>query len=156
MNSESIMHTDRRHWIIVATGLALLFGLGLFAVGNQPAAPPRGVNPKALAKAAREAYEQHRQLLAAGHLRSCDEVYLWSVRWMEAEKEASQELRDQVSAAEAHRDRMKDLATTVQQLPDSHGPTIHAMRTAGNFDVLQADNFIVNAIKRRNEPKLVS
>jgi hypothetical protein len=90
--------------------------LGFVLAGGISAPPGRGdaqaaPDPaKAKLEAARITYEAllevHRQGQAGF---DAEKVYLWSRRWMEAERDLSEKKADRAAAAEAHLDRMKDL-----------------------------------------------
>jgi hypothetical protein len=74
--------------------------------------------PKALAEArvnsARKAYEETVKLYREGRIRDVDRVYLWSQRWLDAERDLNSKKADQVAAVEAHWKRMKKLEESFQ------------------------------------------
>src|SRR5205807_1860990 len=58
------------------------------------------------------------QAYKAGAAKSYDveSLYLWSVRWLNAERDLSKKSADQVAAAAAHLERMKTVETMAKQL----------------------------------------
>jgi hypothetical protein len=91
----------------------LILGALLASAGLPRSAPPEPgelaslaeARVKAAAIAYKEAWEVHRE----GRSRDIDHIYLWSLRWLDAEKDHSGKKADQLAATIAHEKRMKQL-----------------------------------------------
>lgn len=69
---------------------------------------------------------------------NAEQLYVWSRRWMDAERAASKKHTERVAAVEAHLARMKDL----ERLTTAHfntGQVTSAQRTAAEFYRLEAE-----------------
>ena len=84
-------------------------------VAAQPApAAADAPGPQGRAAAAAKAYRLYSAAEQAGQVAGIELVYTWSRRWMEEEKAAADK-KGQRAAAEAHRDRMRDLEARTQR-----------------------------------------
>jgi RND family efflux transporter MFP subunit len=97
--------------------------LGLLASGQEVRVGAAGPGPReadlpALARAqvevSRKAYEAARKSL--DQTRRAEEVYTWSVRWLNAQRDVSNKKDERLAALEAHLQRMKDLEKRVEAL----------------------------------------
>jgi hypothetical protein len=93
--------------------VGLVFGVaGAFAWArlDRAAAPALRNNAKARADAARKVYEGllNRMRMDAGFKLDSDALYLWSRRWMNAQREVAASKAERTAAAEAHRTRPAD------------------------------------------------
>jgi hypothetical protein len=106
---------------IPAVVLALTLGsVGLAAPVSRPKIAP------ALLKARLDAASETYRLASASWEQrvkgvSADNVYLWSVRWLEAQRAVSVQKADRVAACEAHLARMKKLAEMVDKVVQAGG-----------------------------------
>lgn len=73
-----------------------------------------------------------------------EKVYLWSRRWMEARRDGSDKPADRAAAAEAHRDRMKELRKTAESQYNT-GKTTPADVLAADFYVAEAELWLAQA-----------
>ncbi len=105
-----------RRMVAVAT-IAVLFSVQACRAHDEPMTTSNAEHNLAIAKrdAARKAYEawwaNYRDRAAPGEW-----VYLWSKRWLGAEKELSGRHEDQVAAYEAHLERMRELEGIVYRM----------------------------------------
>jgi hypothetical protein len=81
--------------------------------------PPEALTiPKALLDArldaVQRAYRESWLLYREGRSRDVDRIYLWSVRWLEAEREATTQPAERTAAYEGHRKRMRLLDDSVR------------------------------------------
>ena len=132
-----------RYW-----GLPLLL-LGLLSAAPLGAAPdPETAN--AIARlalqrrdAARKTYEvlwiDYRERIAAQ-----DALYRWSVRWLDAERELSDQEADQVAAYQGHFERMRDLERLIRRLRESAQTTIDEASAAA-FYRTEAEMWVLQA-----------
>src|SRR5947209_3968335 len=101
------------------TGLGLLALLLLPAPGRCPPTPEESRAPADLLKArlatARDALRMAETLYAQGDSEA-EVVHRWSCRVLEAEKALGEKPADRAAAAQAHRDRMKNLQERAQKL----------------------------------------
>jgi len=100
-------------------GLALVSIIALSA--GVPAAPEQGPPPKPenrLAKARLDSARKTFGLVWANYQEglwsSAEDVYRWSVRWLEAERALATEKAQHVAACDAHFDRMRRLEKLVR------------------------------------------
>jgi hypothetical protein len=79
---------------------------------------PDGSTPATLAEArleaARRAYKEAMDLYREGRTRDVDRVYLWSKRWLEAQRALSNKKADQRAALDAHFKRMRQLEELIK------------------------------------------
>jgi hypothetical protein len=73
---------------------------------------------KAQVAAARKVYELNIMAYKAGFAKGYDleSLCLWSVRWLDAERELSKKPADRIAAVEAHLERMKTVEAMAQAL----------------------------------------
>jgi hypothetical protein len=72
---------------------------------------------KAQVASARRAYEMSRLMFRERVPNSdLENLYLWSVRWLNAERDLSKKPAERVAAAEAHLERMKAVEAMAKQL----------------------------------------
>jgi hypothetical protein len=89
-------------------GPTLLLALAGVCLAGEPA-PEKTGNAKARAAAARKVYEHlmERYKVDPNFQNEPERSYLWSRRWMEAEREAAATKAGRVAAVEGHLERMK-------------------------------------------------
>jgi hypothetical protein len=89
-------------------GRGLLLALAGTCLAGEPA-PEKDGNAKARAAAARKVYEHllERYKLDPNFQNEPERSYLWSRRWMEAERQAAGTKAGRVAAVEGHLERMK-------------------------------------------------
>jgi hypothetical protein len=84
---------------------------------NVYAAPNEGASNTTLADArldaARSSYKETMQLYKEGRTRDVDRIYLWSQRWLDAQRALSNKKTDQQSAFDGHWKRMRQLEELV-------------------------------------------
>src|SRR5262245_9171844 len=100
----------------------VMAAVSTFIVGRLAAeapANPADNSAQALVESAKQLHETYVELLRNGHLRSLEEPYIWSLRWMNAEKRARPERVAHFAATRAHLERMRGLEAFVQQLPNN-------------------------------------
>lgn len=124
--------------LLVATALA--FAL---AGAASPAAADDGA---ALVAAASSAFETASVRLQAGQA-SVDEVYTWSVRWLDAQRDAPLKGRALADAAAAHLERMKALEQRVTAQIDAGGASA-TIKPALRYYVVQAERWVKRKGKR--------
>jgi RNA polymerase sigma factor (sigma-70 family) len=108
---------------------------------SQPEKPPAAGSPDAIRKAAatnpqpgpserlkfaRQAFDMIEQLRRAGQGASIEDYHKWSVRLLEAERDTSKTVAEELSALEQHRDRMR-----------TERERAEALRRAGNLGPLE-------------------
>lgn len=104
---------------------------------------------RAKGEAARLVYEAMVKELHEGRGQvNADRLYLWSRRWMEAQRDVSPKKADQVAALEAHRDRMKDLRKTTEQRYKA-GQGSHAEVLSVDFYIAEAELWLTEATKAK-------
>ncbi len=93
--------------------------------------------------AARKTYEvvwaNYRERRAAEEM-----VYRWSVRWLESERQLSDQHADQVAACKGHRDRMRDLERLISNLQRSGATTIEEV-SAADYYLAEAEIWLLQA-----------
>jgi hypothetical protein len=107
----------RAPWKILAPGLGVLVFAGVYPLAPATAreAPPALAGlAKARADAARRAYQESVDLYREGRSRDVDRIYLWSQRWLEAEREAAPRKEAERAAYEAHYRRMRQLENLIR------------------------------------------
>ena len=80
-----------------------------------PAGDARTSLKEARVNAARRAYQEAILLYREGRSRDVDRIYLWSQRWLAAQRGASGRTGDRVAACEAHWKRMQQLEDSVRK-----------------------------------------
>jgi RNA polymerase sigma factor (sigma-70 family) len=143
---------------VAATGAGVLAQQGEARKGKTTGATAKAItpnspeavdaaSPQALAEdrlaAARKTFEDVLSSFDGGQIRH-DSVYLWSRRWMEAERALNDKTADQVAAAEGHRNRMKSLE---QQLKDWSlaGVSRKVDLSAGQYYLREAELWLAEA-----------
>jgi len=95
--------------LLVLALLGITFALG--SAARPTATPPPPKAPAEVTKArlnsARRVFADHLELYRAGVCLDGERVYLWSRRWLDAQREQAVTPADQAAAFAAHRDRMK-------------------------------------------------
>jgi hypothetical protein len=129
-------------------GLPLLL-LGVLAAGPAGAAPDQETaNTIArLALQRRDAARKTYQVLWLDYrerIASEDALYRWSVRWLDAERELSDQRADQVAAYQGHFERMRDLERLIRRLRESAQTTIDEA-SAAEFYRTEAEMWLLQA-----------
>jgi hypothetical protein len=75
-------------------------------------------------------------------------LYLWSVRWLEAEKQLSDKPDDQVAACAAHYERMRALERLLEQVKRS-GQTTLDETNAAEYYRTEAELWLLQAKERK-------
>jgi hypothetical protein len=127
----------------IALGLVCLLSAASFGAPPDPTKVPPEL-AKAKLAAIRKVYEGH--WVRTKHEGKLDPefVYRWSVRWMEAQCEASTDKAGQVAAAQDHLDRMKKLERILQASVKT-GETSQAEAAAGEFYRIEAEIALARA-----------
>jgi hypothetical protein len=101
----------------VSSRILLASMIPLFALSLARADEKAAENARARLQAARKVYKGlgERKLVDARDS-DFEKVYLWSRRWMDAEKELAVKKADKISAVQGHLDRMKKLEGVVKAL----------------------------------------
>jgi hypothetical protein len=127
--------------LIVAT----VSGLILVALLRAPAQQaPAKVSDKLLRtkiEAARKTYDVFWKDYKEGLIPVVEVVYRWSRRWLEAELELSEKKADQVSAYQAHLNRMLDLARVAHDRYRVRTNTIEEV-TSTEYYIAEAEAWI--------------
>jgi outer membrane protein TolC len=128
----------------------LLLGMGLVggppAFGAAKATPSRADLARAKLDAARHAYEANVRAYAAGQ-GDAEKVYLWSRRWMEAEREQAEKKGGREAALESHLKRMKDLReAAVKRYQAGQAPQADPL--GAGFYVAEAELWLAQARDR--------
>ena len=129
------------------TLLAALVFLPAFGVAAPPAPPARQDLAAAKSDAAKATYEASFKALREGK-GDAERVYLWSRRWMEAQRGVSQKKADVIAALEAHRDRMKALSKLTEQRYKA-GQGSHADVLGVNYYIVEAELWLSEANKAK-------
>jgi hypothetical protein len=108
------MHRWLTKWVMLALLPVVLLGIGEMRSGGALAEPDLTALARARIEAAHRAYQEALDLYREGRSRDVDRIYLWSVRWLEAERDAAARPADQLPAWEAHTKRMKQLDDLVR------------------------------------------
>jgi hypothetical protein len=89
--------------------LVMCLAAGAAGISGRAETPGPGSNAKARAEAARKVYETllERYRRDGGFQLDPEKLYLWSRRWMEAEREVGTERAERVATVEKHLERMK-------------------------------------------------
>jgi hypothetical protein len=106
-------------------------------------------NAKARLDAARKVYQfmtESLKVTASAEPRPLEpeRFYLWSRRWMEAQREVSDKKEDQIGAVKAHVGRMKELEEILQKLYDTEQIDSASVLAAG-FYRLEAEKWLSEA-----------
>jgi hypothetical protein len=139
-----------RYWVL----LALL--LGFLSAGPAGAAPdPETANTLARLAvqrrdAARRTYEalwlDYRERRAPEDL-----LYRWSLRWLEADRELSDQQADRVAAYQGHFERMRDLDRIIRRLHGSGQITIEEA-SATEYYRVEAELWLLKAKEGKKNP----
>ena len=128
----------------VALGLVCLLSAASFGAPPDPTKVPPEL-AKARLAAIRKVYEGYwKRLQVEGGKFDPEFVYRWSVRWMEAQREASTDKAGQVAAAQDHLDRMKKFEKILQASVKTGG-TSQAEAAAGEFYRIEAEIALARA-----------
>jgi hypothetical protein len=119
-----------------------ILGLVLAGAALAPRLADDSQDPRSIVKAQLEAarltYEMTLTRAQNGQALEPEQLYRWSVRWMEARRDLSPDKADQVAALEAHHARMQKLEMLAKGLAKvGHGKTSDA--TAAEYYRLEAD-----------------
>jgi hypothetical protein len=123
----------------------LILGLAPWALPAR-ADDKAAANAKARLAAARKVYEGmlvRRKVDPAESLGS-EKLYLWSRRWMEAQRELADKKEDKVAAVQGHLDRMKEMEAVVKQMRDRKIAS-EADVAAQEFYRLEAEQWLAQA-----------
>lgn len=96
---------------------------------------------------AKMTYEASLKALQVGRA-DAEPVYIWSRRWMEAQRDASAKKADRIAALEAHRDRMKALRKMTEQRYKA-GQGSHADVLGVDFYIAEAELWLSEANKAK-------
>lgn len=120
-----------------------VLGLGFFAAAlmGQSASPPASTQPSSatsrLAAAERVCRLLHDQATGApGHL-VVEHTYVWSMRWMDAQRDVDAARGDRFSALEAHLQRMRDFRARVTEL--------NKQELTSKFDLASTEFYVIEA-----------
>ena len=80
-----------------------------------------------------------------------DLLYRWSLRWLEAERELSDQQADQVAAYQAHFERMRDLDRIIRRLHGSGQTTIEEA-SATEYYRVEAEIWLLKARDGKKNP----
>jgi hypothetical protein len=136
-------------------GLPLLL-LGVWAAGPIGAAPDQET-ANAIARLAlqrRDAARKTYQVLWLDYrerIASEDALYRWSVRWLDAERELSDQQADQMTAYQGHFERMRDLERLIRRLRESAQTTIDEA-SAAEFYRTEAEMWLLQAKEVKKKP----
>ena len=130
--------------------------LGILWVAPVAAGPdPETANAIArLALQRRDAARKTYQVLWIDYrerLASEDALYRWSVRWLEAERELSDQQADQVAAYQGHLERMRDLDRLIRRLHGSGQSTVDEA-SAAEFYRTEAELWLLKAKEGKKNP----
>jgi putative protein kinase ArgK-like GTPase of G3E family len=105
-------------------------------------------NAKSRIEAARTVYEgMIEETKVNKDLPDAEKLYVWSRRWMEAQRDVSNRKQDQIAAIEAHAARMKGLAKLFKKLQES-GHVGQVSTAAAEFYRLEAEKYLLDAKKK--------
>ena len=123
--------------------LTVLLSLGALIVGTAiaidkgPDAPQPSASSEDLVEAARSAYEFHQRLFQNARGPTPDDLYVWSKRWMVAERDLHPDAGEAAKAVKAHVERMEQLAALAK--------ASHEAGRAHGGDVLAAKYYLTEA-----------
>jgi hypothetical protein len=117
--------------------LGLLVGL-LRAAPEPPPAKAAPELAKARLESARKTFTEVWRVHHEGRFSRTESVYLWSCRWLAAERDVNPAKADQVAALKAHWDRMKDLDRNTREKYRSRLIPVEEV-TAAEFYRLEAE-----------------
>jgi hypothetical protein len=133
---------------------SLLVGLAVVVMVRGAAQPEAGDALARLSKerldAARKTYEVKWKNYREGIRVGADTLYLWSLRWLEAEKLVG-EHPDKVAAAQGHLKRMRELERLIRDVDRAGQATIDEV-TAVAFYRSEAEVLLIQARGERKEP----
>ena len=121
MDSREVDPPTQRVWVgLVLLGAAL--GASSWAIEEKPVDPAISQSSKECLAAARNVYELAWHEFKPFDLTKGDgeDVYRWSRRWMEWERDLAATKAERVAAAEKHLDRMKALETEIRNYGAIH------------------------------------
>lgn len=119
-------------------------------VAPKPGDKEKSALLEARLKAARQTYEL---LIAAwqrdaGGASDPEQVYLWSRRWLEAQRDLTEKQTDQVAALEAHRTRIEQLEKLARKLREA-GVAGRTVVAVAEFYRLEAELWLVEAKSKK-------
>jgi hypothetical protein len=129
---------------------ALLAGILCLAGAGSSSAAPDPDPTKALARLAKDRLEAARKtyLVAWKNYRqrhaSADFLYLWSVRWLEAEKLVKPQPAEQLVALKGHLERMRQLERLIVELQRAGQATVDEI-SAAEFYRSEAELWLLQA-----------
>jgi hypothetical protein len=132
--------------VVGALILGYLLGAGV-TTPPAPADPPAARTEPARCRrnAARQVYGQALQLYSEGLQLDAERVYLWSCRWLDAERGLGTQKADHVAALTAHRDRM----TALHEMARRHGGLVAPMEvTATDYYRAEAEEWLAAAQRK--------
>jgi hypothetical protein len=80
-----------------------------------------------------------------------DTLYLWSVRWLESEKQLSDQKADQVAAYKAHWERMRELERLLDKLQRNGVTTVDEV-SAAEYYRAEAEVWLLQAREEKKKP----
>jgi hypothetical protein len=125
------------------TGLLLINPLLVSGASAGEGPPTLASLAKARADAARRAYQESDKLYREGRSRDVDRIYLWSQRWLDAEREAAPGEKEKISAFEAHFRRMRQLENLIRNRYNS-GVAAAIELPAVEFYRLEAEGWLLS------------
>jgi hypothetical protein len=138
-----------RYWGLLALALGVLWA------GPVRAADPEAANVLArLAVQRRDAARKAYEVLWLDYRErrtSEDLLYRWSLRWLESEKDLSDQQADQVAAYQGHFERMRDLDRLIRRLQGSGQSTIEEI-SAAEYYRIEAEVWLLKAKEAKKKP----
>jgi hypothetical protein len=139
-----------RYWGLAALVLGFLSAGPAGAASDQEAANNLARLAVQRRDAARRTYEalwlDYRERRASEDL-----LYRWSLRWLEADRELSDQQADQVAAYQAHFERMRDLDRIIRRLHGSGQTTIEEA-SATEYYRVEAEIWLLKARDGKKNP----
>ncbi|HVV87400.1 MAG TPA: hypothetical protein VHE35_30370 [Kofleriaceae bacterium] len=119
---------------------ALVLASALTFAGAAPSAIAGPDRAAALVDAAKKTFDANEKLLESGRA-TAESVYVWSVRWLDAERDRPAKGRALAAAFEAHRDRMVALHDRLKAMVDQ-GIASTSDLAATDYFVLEAEQWL--------------
>jgi hypothetical protein len=140
---------------MIRYGGLLALALSILSAGPAGAADPEAANLLArLAVQRRDAARKSYEVFWLDYRErrtSEDLLYRWSLRWLEAEKDLSDQQADRVAAYQGHYDRMRDLDRLIRRLHTSGQSTIEEASAAEYYRV-EAEVWLLKAKDEKKKP----
>jgi hypothetical protein len=141
---------NRRKALTASLLLGAVPALAVRAAVNPEQADSLARLSKERLDAARKTYEVKWKNYREGIRVGADTLYLWSLRWLEAEKLVG-EHPDKVAACQGHVKRMRDLDRLIRDIDRAGQATIDEV-TAVTFYRSEAEVLLIQARGERKEP----